>query len=448
MLGLPEITMMIAMAVLLGGSAFFSGSETALFSLTAHQRLRITREKSLIGQALRDLLAHTRGLLITLLMGNMTINVLYFVVSTLLLIRFNKNDAIPGSVVAILSIAPLIFVVLLGEVMPKLIAARKTVLWTRTCALPLLIVHKTLTPIRLITNALVITPLARLIAPTDRPSELTPQELAALLELSRDEGVIDVAEEELLQQVLSLSQLRVRELMTPRVDMIGFDIADEPETLAKVVRESGRSRIVMYRDSLDNIEGIAYARQVLLQEPSTEEEVTRLIRQVRFVPDLQRADQLLVQFRKTGTTVAIVVDEYGGTSGLITLEDVVEHMVGDIGGPGDAGPDQLVKQIGDNRWEVGAALSIRDWADAFGHHRILIQDKQISTVGGLVMATLGRIPRVGDTVKLGNVEIVVHEMLDKRLQTLHLRLLTDANELEPVAQEVKRRSGAAERGRS
>lgn len=425
------------MVLLLGASAFFSGCETALFSLTAHQRLRITREESIIGQALRDLLAHTRGLLITLLMGNMTINVLYFVTSTLLLIRLSKYESIPGSVVAALSVGPLILVVLFGEVMPKLIASRSTVRWTRVCALPLLLIHKLLTPIRLITNMLVITPLARLIAPVERPAELSPQELAALLELSRDEGVIDLAEEELLQQVLSLGQIKVRDLMTPRVDLVGFDIAGDPARLVEVVRESRRSRIVVYRESLDSIDGIAYARQVLLQEPKSADEVKRLVRQVRYIPELQRADQLLVQFRKTGTTVAIVVDEYGGTAGLITLEDVVEHMVGDISSPGETTDDQLVKQIGDNLWEVGAALSIRDWADAFGHQRVLMQSKQVSTVGGLVMATIGRMPRIGDKVRVGNLELSVHEMADKRLQTLHLRLLTHEESIEPIAQEVK-----------
>ena len=434
--GIAEIIIFIIMLLLLCASAFFSGCETALFSLTAHQRLRLSREQSIVGQAIRDLLAHTRSLLITLLMGNMTVNVLYFVISTLLLIRLSRYDAIPNGVVAALSIAPLILVVLFGEVMPKLVASRVTVRWTRLCALPLLIVHRLLTPIRLVTNLLVITPLARLIAPGERPAELSPQELEALLELSRDEGVIDLAEEELLQQVLSLSQMKVRDLMTPRVDLVGFDISGDPRKLLEVVRTTRRSRIVVYRESFDTIEGIAYARQVLLQEPMTQEQVKRLVRQIRFVPELQRADQLLVQFRKTGTTVAIAVDEYGGTAGLISLEDVVEHMVGDISSPGETPSDELVKPIGENRWEVGAALSIRDWADAFGHPRILMQSRQISTVGGLVMATLGRMPRVGDRVRLGNLELSVHAMAGNRLQTLHLRLMPHEDVVAPVAREV------------
>lgn len=406
------------MAALLCCSAFFSGSETALFSLTAHQRLRLTRDASFVGQAISKLLSHTRSLLITLLMGNMTINVLYFVTSTILLLRLGKKEWAGPVTMSILTLMPLLLVILLGEVMPKLIAARVPVTWARLTAVPLMLIDRSIAPIRIATNLVVITPLARLIAPVDRPAELSPEELDALMELSRKEGVIDHGEEQMLQQVLSLSQLKVRDLMTPRVDIIAFDLREDPAQLLAMIKEHRYSRVVVHRGDLDAIEGVVFARQALLNPPKIPGDAERLVRQVRYVPEFQRADQLLVQFRKTGTTLAVVVDEYGGTAGLITLEDVVEQMVGDIADPDESHDGIEIQSLGPGQWRVDADLSIREWSQTFGQR--LLSPYQVSTIGGLVMAMLGALPKEGDSVEMGNLLITVEAMDAKRIKTLRL----------------------------
>ena len=325
--------MLCLLPVLLGASGFISGSETALFFLNHHQRLELSRSGGLAGGIVSRLLGETRALLITLLLCNMVLNVLYFVITTVLILRLRENSTIGAVGVGAASGAALLTLIMIGEVTPKLLAARLAVPWSKLAAVPLMVVHRTVGPLRLVLSVFVITPLARLIAPRHRPPALSPDELEALLGISEAQGVIDQGEEQLLQQVLELGQLTVKHLMTPRVEIAAFDLANDPADLIDLIRRTRFSRIPVYHGDVDHVAGIVHARQALLQRPATPAALTPLVREAQFVPEQQRADRLLLTFRRTGTTFAIVVDEYGGTAGLVTLEDVVEHMVGRMPGP-------------------------------------------------------------------------------------------------------------------
>ncbi|MFW6060186.1 MAG: hemolysin family protein [Phycisphaeraceae bacterium] len=419
---------LLLLPVLLVASGFFSGSETALFSLSQHQRVRLARDEHLTGRTITTLLAETRSLLITLLLGNMTINVLFFVISSVLLLQLQRTDWAGAVIVTLASVLPLLAIILLGEVLPKLIAARLTVGWARFCALPLYVVHRVIAPVRIFAHVAVITPLARLIAPRRTVPALSEDELESLLTLSQRQGLIDPDEEQLLQQVLELSQLKVRDLMVPRVDMRAFDLESDPAELVELARTHGMSQIPVYEGDLDHIAGVVHARQLLLREPTTRDDVRKLVRQVKFVPEQQRGDQLLVEMRKTGATFAIIVDEYGGTAGLVTLEDVVEHMVGDIAGPFEAAGEPEIEHFGANRWRASAWLSVHEWADFFGHDSTIegvATLDAVSTVGGLVMARLGRVPQPGDRVNVGNVQITVERMNGRRIESVLIELRHD-----------------------
>ena len=425
MLALPEILLLGSLPLLTIASGFFSGCETALFSLSHHQQLRMARSTRRAETVVATLLGETRGLLITLLVTNTTVNVAYFVLSTVLLIRLREHYAISAGVLGVFSLAPVVGLILFGEVTPKLIASRTAITWSRLSSLPLMTVHRGLAPLRGLMDSVIITPLSRLISPQEKPANLSAQEMETFLELSHDRGVIDRHEERLLQEVLELSQLKVRQIMTPRVDTQAFDLDDDPADLISLIERTGRSHIPVYQGDLDHIVGVVHARQALLKRPGSKDELQLLIRQVAFVPELQRADQLLVQFRKSGTTLAIAVDEYGGTAGLVTLEDVVEEMVGQIAGPHEPQEERLVVPIGPGAWRVSAKLSIREWADTFqlaDGFVGLAGPTQIHTIGGWMMAALGRLPREGDQVVLRNLMIRVDEMKGRRVRWLTINL--------------------------
>jgi len=410
------------MPLLLLASAFFSGSETALFSLSSHQRLRLSRDKHLASQAAATLLAETRSLLLTLLMGNMVINVLFFAVSTLVLFRLQTIHKAHAVVITFMTVAPLILIIIAGEVFPKLMATRMAMGWTKLFAIPLLIVHRIISPLRAVVNFAIITPLARLIAPSSKPKELSSDELEALLQLSQQHGVIDDDEEQTLQQVLALGQRKVRDLMTPRVELEAFDLDRDPAELIEMFKQTRLSRLPVCRGDLDHVEGVVYFRQVLLSLPKTKEELKPLVRTATFVPELQRADRLLIDFRKRGVTLAIVVDEYGGTAGLITLEDLVEHMVGEIAGPYEPGLD-TVESLGHESWRVSGHLSIGDWTGVFGKIDPGYHMPRVSTIGGLVTARLGRLPSPGDRIHVGNLELEVERTDSRRVETILIRLI-------------------------
>jgi len=412
----------LTLPALLVFSAFFSGSETALFSLSGADRLRFKRDGHLIGQTVLTLLNETRELLITLLMGNMTVNVLYFVISTVLLIRLQREYHVHAALITILSVLPLLLVILLGEVLPKLVASRLPARWSRLCALPLMSVHRASGPFRLVTNVLIITPLARLIAPPQRPPGLEATDLEMLLNLSAKHGVIDPHEEDILQGVLDLSDDKVSTIMTPRVDVVAFHIRDEVSQLLKLIRETRLSYIVVYDGDIDHVVGLARSRDVLLHNVRTRKQLRAMMQEPRFVPLQQRIDKLLGHFRKTATTFAVVVDEYGGTAGIVTLEDAVEAMVGEIAGPYEGSEGHRIEQVGDGVWQVGAGLPIDDWIKAFERTGELDVPHSVSTLGGLVMTRLGRLPRVGDHVRIRNIDITVQSMAGRRVALLALRI--------------------------
>lgn len=422
--------MLLCLPVLLVLSGFFSGSETALFSLTRHQRAQLKASGTVAGTVITTLLAETRALLITLLMGNMTINVLYFVVSTKLLLIAQEEHWLGPVALGVVSIAPLLVIIILGEVLPKLVAARAAVVCSRLAAVPLLTVHRAISPIRWFASVFIITPLARLIAPKDRPESLSADELASLLELSQRQGVIDPQEQRILRQALDLGRVKVDELMSPRVDIQAFDMDSDPGELVELFKRTSLRQAPAYRKSLDHIEGFITARRALLYPPGSRLELNSLVEPATFVPQQQRADQLLAQLRRDGKTIAVVVDEYGGTAGLITLEDVAEHLVGDIAGAFDDGSQPRVEKVAEGVWRVSAELSTRDWAEAFGQRLPADVRKTLGavhTLGGLVMAGLGRAAQTGDRFTIGNLVLSVDSLEGRRIEYVTVRL-TDKHE--------------------
>jgi CBS domain containing-hemolysin-like protein len=408
------IPMLALLPVLLFASGFFSGSETALFGLTENQRIIIRRQQSLSGRAIEALLADQRMLLITVLLGNMTINVLYFVTSSVLLMR--AETGLVGRL--LLAAASLLLIILLGEVLPKLAANARQPAFAALTSPPLLALHKLIGPMRITLDRLVVAPLSRLTSPAEAPPRLDESELAALLDISTREGVIDYEEQQILQDVIALSQRKVRDVMTPRVR-----IEAVPETASRLdvetlTRDTRLTVVPAYRDDLDHIAGLLHVRRYLLDSRGSDAPLTEHVTPARFVPEVATLDQLLDHFRGTRTHLAVVVDEFGGTAGIVTIEDVVEELVGDIAteqGRAAVRPEP----IGPNQWRVGGDASVHEWADSFGPRLI---PPRVSTLGGLITARLGRAAEAGDSVELGNVRVDVEQVDRSRVVTVIVTL--------------------------
>src|SRR5262249_45551950 len=192
------------------------------------------------------------------------------------------------------------------------------------------------------------------------------EELASALDASSRDGLIDRQTGRLLREVVELKSILVREVMVPRVDLRAFDLDDSRDKFVALIRETRLKRLPVFRGDVDRIVGTVEARAVLL-EPA--KPVAAFVKPIQFVPDVINVASLLAEFRRTGRQTAVVVDEYGGTAGLITLEDLVEEIVGDIYEPHDRLVEPLVK-TGPDEYRVAGDLSIRDWAEIFGQKRL------------------------------------------------------------------------------
>jgi len=205
------------------------------------------------------------------------------------------------------------------------------------------------------------------------------------------------------------------------VEVRTYDLNAPVEGLRELMRSTRRKKVPVYDRTVDNIVGLIYAKVLFL---NPDKPLRSLVQPVRFVPELITCEQLLLHFRSTKTQLAIAVDEYGGMAGLVTLEDVLEAIVGDLQGPGEAPALPEIVQLGEGEFEVSGRLSVHYWAESFGLPRA---EEHVATIGGLVTARLGRPARVGDAVRLNNVALEVTSVQRRRVERLRLRLFNDAD---------------------
>ncbi|MDY7109667.1 MAG: hemolysin family protein [Planctomycetota bacterium] len=411
---LVDLPLFICLPVLLILSGFFSGSETALFGLSQHQRMMLRQRGSLAGHAVDALLADRRMLLITVLLGNTVINVLYFVISSVLIMR----SSAPAAGEAAMAVGFLLAIVLLGEIAPKVLAAAQRRAFAAFIAPPLLTLHRAIGPLRAGLAHGVIAPLSRLAAPHHPPMMLGDDELRSLVEVSQREGVIDTEEHRILGEVLKMRRLKVRDVMTPRVRMTALPRAASREDVMALMRETRLTKVPVHDGDLDHILGILHVKRYIMDRAATSVTDRAVMTPAHFVPDLITLDQLLDQLRRVGAQSAIVVDEYGGTEGIVSVEDVVEELVGDIVAPDDeaAEPPRL---IGLGAWRISGEMGVHEWAEAFD---VPLEETRVATVGGLITERLGRAPEPGDALEAGPVRLEVETVEQSRVVTVLVAL--------------------------
>jgi putative hemolysin len=357
-----------------------------------------------------------RRVLNVLLLGNMLVNVAYASDSAVLLQDLAHRGGplvfLAASVVSVLGL------ILIGEVTPKMLAIRLGARWAVAAVGPLAVIQRALNPIVAVLDRLLVAPATRVLAPrTGEGAHVTAEELYRLLEINARQGLIPRDAGEFLQEIIELTDLRVSDIMVPRVDMVTFDIDRPRSELAELFRQTHLRKIPVYEQDVDHILGVIHAKRMLLKPGAP---LRSLVRDVVFVPDAGNLEKLLLQLRVRRAQMAIVVDEYGGTAGLVTIEDVLEEIVGDI--PDETGqqPDSpVVDRIGRDEYLIDADLGLHEWADAF---HLDLASQRISTIGGFLSAQLGRVPRVGDSVDYGNVRFTVRSMRRRRIGRIHVQL--------------------------
>jgi CBS domain containing-hemolysin-like protein len=407
-----DFGLLIALLPLLGTLAFFSFVETTFFALTPAERLALRRVSPRSAAIVESLLANPRVLLVGTMIGALVASTTYFVVSSVLVTRF-EHSLFFSILLAVLS---LFGMVLSAEILPKLIGNADRVRSARVAARPTALYCALVGPVASAIDRFILAPIGRLSAAAQGGGLVDSAELAALLEQSAREGAIDLREREAIEGVMRLRRLRVRDVMTPRVDMWSVRSGADEAEIRRVATEARLTHLPVVGRDVDEILGILELKKYLL--PAQRPPRADCMEPPRFVPELASLEQLHEHFRRTGSKLAIAVDEYGGTAGIVALEDCVEEIVGDIADIGEISIDAPL-EVAPGTWRVSGEMCVSRWGDAFGTR---VVSPRASTVAGLVMQRLSRVARSGDRVEVGNIIVEVEAVLGARIESVLVSL--------------------------
>ncbi len=343
--------------------------------------------------------------------------------------------------VSLFAIAALYMI--LGELAPRAVALGHKERVVRLVAAPLNLFSTVLSPVLWVLNAMAAPVVNR---SGDVPGAYGrvhgPEEIEALLRHGRAEGVVEEDEEEMIHGVFELTRTVAREVMTPRLDIVAFAETASLDDVLDTAAESGFSRFPVYRESIDDVTGVVLMKDLLRwmrKSAAGEFSLTGVMREPFFVPDTKPVDDLLAEFRDQKLHLAVVVDEFGGTDGVVTLEDLVEEIVGDIFDEHDVAEEEIVV-LGEGRARIDGGADPADVIEQFDLGEVEDVD-EYDTVAGYVIGKLGRIPDTGETVRLGTAELEVAETAEQRVTRIELRVVGPDEAPEPSAGDEEAVSG-------
>lgn len=415
---------LIIMGLLLCCSACFSGTETAMFSLSRKQLADLKDKNSATARIICSFMEEPSGFLVTVLFGNLMVNTLFFCISASLLSKIGQNSHALEIAAGLLD---LFCVIIFGEIMPKAIGVTFPLTISTFAAIPLKIWQSTASPV---TKQLVR--FAKNFEPEtgkEKDPLIKPEEFSMLLDISETEGLLDRDTSEMIQDIMELNQTKIRYLMTPRPEMLALPEETTIDEALDFARKHRFFFVLTYKDDKENISGMACARTICLADDK-KRPVSEFVKPARFVPETMKAAQLLEMMTDEKLPLAIVVDEYGGVSGLVTYKDLVEEFSGNLEDEFTDSKEASLVQIGKNKYRMPGRLSIMSWKDFFGDTLPAFEEQALetTTIGGFVTILLGRIPKEGDTASFMNLRFTVEKMGRRRIESIIVKINGDAQE--------------------
>lgn len=406
-------------------SALFSGAEVAFFSM-ANQMDKLDRDQAPGGRDMRiiRMLEKPRRLLATILIGNTFANIVTSVVAAVLTGMIVLRFGLPELIVFAIEILVLTFMILiLSEITPKIISINNPLRITRLLSGFVYFHFVLLKPVaRLIAESTI-----RLERRLPRPaSRMTTEDLRTMAEVGERSGSIRGDEREIIENVIEFGQTEVREIMTSRVNIVAVSVDHSLKEVIGMIQDKGYSRMPLYENDLDTILGVIYAKDVLPYIHSDLDRTTinwkSIARKTLFIPAKKKLDDLLRDFQQEKTHLAIVVDEYGGTEGLVTLDDILEEIVGEMGDEYDEAEEELVTRYRNGVFLFDAKIDLDDMEKVV-ERPITSPDDEFETLGGLIYHLSERIPGVGEQFHFKGMEMTVHSVKNNRVKKLRVKLL-------------------------
>ena len=407
----------VAILILIALSSFFSSAETAMTTVNKIRIQSLAEQGNKRAVILEKIISDSPKMLSTVLIGNNIVNMSVSSLMTTLTIKILGN-AYVGITTGILTLLILIF----GEITPKNLAtihAEKLSLAYSRIIYGLMIL---LTPVVFIVNKITEGVLVILhVNPDEKANAMTEHELRTLVNVGEKDGVIENEEKQMIYNVFDFGDSTAKDVMIPRIDMTFIDINFSYDELMAVFSEDMHTRFPVYEDNTDNVIGIINMKDLLLYDSKKSEfQIKDILREAYFTYEYKSISELLVEMRQASFNIAIVLDEYGETSGLITLEDILEEIVGEIHDEYDENEEENIKAVGKHEYIIEGSTNLDDLNDSLD---LNLESEDYDSLGGFIIEKLDRLPKAGDSVSTEDGIRMVVEKLDKnRIETVHLYL--------------------------
>ena len=407
---------LIILIILLALSAFFSSNETALMAVNKIRLRALADEGNKRAAKVLDIVEnHTPKMLSAILIGNNLVNITASSLATSLAYSFG------GYMVSIATAALTVAILIFGEITPKNYATLNAEKITLRYIPILSFFMMIMTPFIFIINMVsrVFMKLLR-VDPDAANKAMTEEELRTIVDVSHESGVIESDEKEMIYNVFDLGDAKAKDVMVPRVHVTFADVNATYEELIDIFREDKFTRLPIFEDTTDNVVGTINMKDLLLYDKEKEFHIRDFMREAYFTYEYKNISELLVEMRQASFNIAIVLDEYGETSGLITLEDILEEIVGEIHDEYDENEEDFIKQVGERDYIVEGSTNLDDLNDRLD---LDLTSEEYDSVGGFIIEHLDRLPEIGDGVTTEDGIHLVVEKLDKnRIESVHLYL--------------------------
>jgi CBS domain containing-hemolysin-like protein len=407
----------ITLIILLIFSGLFSGAETALSSLNIITVKKLKKKGVKEANTLEKLLSRPSKTLSTILIGNNIVNIAATAIATELTLSLFSGKQVTFIVTMIMTILILIF----GEITPKTYSAYNSEKVVIKLGKPLEVLSVVFTPFLIVLNRVtkvIIKALGGNV--NNNRTTVSEEEIKTLVDVGEEAGIIEKQEKEMINSIFEIGDIEVTEVMVPRIDIVYLEEDVTVEEAIKKVLKCGFSRIPVIKKSIDNITGIIYAKDLLAcyfkQDKDESKGIRELIRPAYYVPESKKAIDLLTEMQLEKIHIAIVLDEYGGTLGLVTIEDILEEIVGDILDEYDEEMD-LIDYLDEQTLIVDSKISIDEINETF---KISLPEDEFESVGGLIFNLLGRIPKKGDNIEYNGLLFKILEVHNRRIKKVEI----------------------------
>ncbi|WP_035620424.1 HlyC/CorC family transporter [Lachnoanaerobaculum sp. ICM7] len=409
-----DILQLVILVLLLSASAFFSSAETALMTSNKLRIRNLAENGDKRAEKVLEITANTDKMLSAILIGNNIVNLSASALSTTLTLKVFGSSLV-GVATGVLTFLILVF----GEITPKNVASKNAEDMALKYIGIISVLVIILTPAIYIVNKVAGIVISLFIKNNDDNNMVTEDELRAMVEVSHEDGVIEKEEKKMIVNVVDFGDTVAGDIMLPRVDMVMVSVESSYGEILKIFREERYTRIPVYEESPDNVIGILNVKDFLLIEDKENFSVKEHLREPLYTYEYKKTSSLMVDMRKTGANIVIVLDEYGTTVGLITLEDMLEEIVGEIRDEFDADEDEGITKISETEYLIDGSTNLDDVNDRIG---LELSSEEYESIGGIIMEKLGRLPVEGEVITFDNIILTVKKMDHARIEKVGLKL--------------------------